>query len=136
MSWYRRKFREEEENADVNLSPLLDMVFILLIFFVVTTTFTRETGVEVKKPKADSARQIDEKILKVAVTREGTMHIFEKQVDLDVLESLMVREVSKNPSIRLVIVADSHSITERVVQIIDRANNSGIRDTSIATLRD
>lgn len=136
MSWYRKKFREEEENADVNLSPLLDMVFILLIFFVVTTTFTRETGVEVKKPKADSARQIDEKILKVAITREGTMHIFEKQVDLDVLESLMVREVSKNPSIKLVIVADSHSITEKVVQIIDRANSSGIRDTSIATLRD
>lgn len=136
MSWYRKKFREEEENADVNLSPLLDMVFILLIFFVVTTTFTRETGVEVKKPKADSARQIDEKILKVAVTREGTMHIFEKQVDLDVLESLMIREVSKNPSIKLVIVADGHSITERVVQIIDKANSSGIRDTSIATLRD
>lgn len=135
MSWYQKKVREEE-NADVNLSPLLDMVFILLIFFVVTTTFTRETGVEVKKPKADSARQIDEKILKVAVTREGTMHIFEKQVDLDVLESLMVREVSKNPSIKLVIVADSHSITEKVVQIIDRANSSGIRDTSIATLRD
>lgn len=135
MGWYQKKVREEE-NADVNLSPLLDMVFILLIFFVVTTTFTRETGVEVKKPKADSARQIDEKILKVAVTREGTMHIFEKQVDLDVLESLMVREVSKNPSIKLVIVADSHSITEKVVQIIDRANSSGIRDTSIATLRD
>ena len=135
MSWYQKKVREEE-NADVNLSPLLDMVFILLIFFVVTTTFTRETGVEVKKPKADSARQIDEKILKVAVTREGTMHIFEKQVDLDVLENLMVREVSKNPSIKLVIVADSHSITEKVVQIIDRANSSGIRDTSIATLRD
>lgn len=135
MSWYQKKVREEE-NADVNLSPLLDMVFILLIFFVVTTTFTRETGVEVKKPKADSARQIDEKILKVAITREGTMHIFEKQVDLDVLESLMVREVSKNPSIKLVIVADSHSITEKVVQIIDRANSSGIRDTSIATLRD
>ena len=135
MGWYQKKVREEE-NADVNLSPLLDMVFILLIFFVVTTTFTRETGVEVKKPKADSARQIDEKILKVAITREGTMHIFEKQVDLDVLESLMVREVSKNPSIKLVIVADSHSITEKVVQIIDRANSSGIRDTSIATLRD
>ena len=135
MGWYQKKVREEE-NADVNLSPLLDMVFILLIFFVVTTTFTRETGVEVKKPKADSARQIDEKILKVAVTREGTMHIFEKQVDLDVLESLMVREVSKNPSIKLVIVADSHSITEKVDQIIDRANSSGIRDTSIATLRD
>ena len=135
MGWYQKKVREEE-NADVNLSPLLDMVFILLIFFVVTTTFTRETGVEVKKPKADSARQIDEKILKVAVTREGTMHIFEKQVDLDVLESLMVREVSKNPSIKLVIVADRHSITEKVVQIIDRANSSSIRDTSIATLRD
>lgn len=135
MSRFQKKMREEE-SADVNLSPLLDMVFILLIFFVVTTTFTRETGVEVKKPKANSSQQIDDKVLKVAVTREGTIHIFEKQVDLDALESLMTQEVAKNPAIKLVIVADNHSITERLVKIIDRANVSGIRDTSIATLQD
>ena len=126
----------QDENTEVNLSPLLDMVFILLIFFVVTTTFTRETGVEVKKPKANSSRQIEDKIIKVAITREGTYHIFEKQVDLATLESIFSREFAKNPSVKLVVVADSFSITERLVEVIDKANVVGISSTSVASLKE
>lgn len=124
----------KNEDVEVNLSPLLDMVFILLIFFVVTTTFTRETGVEVKKPQASSSTETREEIIKVAITREGTIHIFEKQVTIDELESILSREVTKNSKTKLVIVADRLAVTEVVVSIIDKANIVGITDTSLASV--
>ncbi|HBE04658.1 MAG: biopolymer transporter ExbD [Spirochaetes bacterium GWF1_41_5] len=127
-------FRESEENADINVSPLLDMVFILLIFFVVTTTFTRETGVEVKKPKAASASQVKDKIIKIAVTREGTIHVHEKQVDLLMLEAILKREKMREPDLKAIVIADDNSLTGRVVQVIDKCNLSGVTDISIAAL--
>ena len=129
-----RQKRKPEENLDINLSPLLDMVFILLIFFIVTTTFTRETGVEVKKPTAKSAEIIKNRVVKVAITREGTIHIFEKQVNPKELETILKREKARNPKLKLIILADNKSSTEHLVQVIDRANLAGIAETSIAAL--
>lgn len=131
-----RLFKQTEESSEINISPLLDMVFILLIFFVVTTTFTRETGVEVKKPKAASASQIKDEVLKIAVTREGTVHVHEKQVDLLVLETILKREKARKPNMKVIIIADDNSLTGRVVSVIDKCNLAGLRDISIAALSD
>ncbi|BBM89536.1 biopolymer transporter ExbD [Spirochaetota bacterium] len=111
------------------------MVFILLIFFIVTTTFTRETGVEVKRPRATSASEVKDKIIKVAITREGTIHVFEKQVDLFALETILKRERARDANVQMVILADGKAITERVVDVIDRATRVGIVQTSIAALK-
>ncbi|MFC1504574.1 ExbD/TolR family protein [Spirochaetota bacterium] len=129
-------FKETEEFSDINISPLLDMVFILLIFFVVTTTFTRETGVDVKKPQAASAMQIRDKTIKIAITREGTIHVHEKQVTLTVLENILKREKVREPRVKAVIIADDNSLTGKVVGVIDKCNIAGIRDISIAALKD
>ncbi len=138
MSYFKNNFSkiESEENSEINLSPLLDMVFILLIFFVVTTTFTRETGVEVKKPKASSATQVKDKTIKLAITREGTIHIHEKQVTLSVLESILQREKNRNPSLKVIIVADNQSLTGMVVKVLDKCNLVGLKNTSIAAISD
>ena len=66
----------------IEMGPLMDIVFILLIFFVVTSSFTRETGVDVTKPQAQSASQLEKENLLIAITREGTIHMNERQVDL------------------------------------------------------
>ena len=123
-----------EGEPEINLSPLLDMVFILLIFFVVTTTFTRETGVEVRKPKATTATRIKDEIVKIAITREGTIHIHEKQVDLQTLESILKREKTRKAGVKAVVVADSDSITRVLVEVVDRCNLAGIKNVSIAAL--
>ena len=138
MSYFKNKFSkiESEESSEINLSPLLDMVFILLIFFVVTTTFTRETGVEVKKPKASSATQVKDKTIKLAITREGTIHIHEKQVTLSVLESILQREKNRSPSLKVIIVADNQSLTGMVVKVLDKCNLVGLKNTSIAAISD
>ena len=111
------------------------MVFILLIFFIVTTTFTRETGVDVKKPNAKTAETLKEKIIKVAITKEGTIHVFEKQVDGKELETILKREKARSPELKLIILADSESETQRLVEVIDKANLAEINETSIAALR-
>ena len=130
----RRKkiFRNEADNSDINVSPLLDLVFILLIFFVVTLAFVRETGVEVNKPKAASAWQIKDKVIKMAITREGSVHIHEKQVGFDELETILKREVTKNPSVKAIIIADQKAYMETLVEVLDRCNGVGIVKTSIA----
>ncbi len=130
------KTKQGADDTEINLSPLLDMVFILLIFFIVTTTFTRETGVQVKKPKATSASELKDKLVKVAVTREGTIHVFEKQVDLYALETILKREKARNEAVQVVVLADGKALTERVVAVIDRAGRVGIKQTSIAALRE
>ena len=136
MASFKNRFssKQSEENSDINLSPLLDMVFILLIFFVVTTTFTRETGVEVRKPKASSATQVKDKVVKVAITREGTIHIFEKQVDLNSLEAILRREKNRNPKLKVIIIADDQSLTRMVGKVLDKCNIVGLPNTSIAAI--
>ena len=137
MAILKRKFsKAEDETSEINLSPLLDMVFILLIFFVVTTTFTRETGVEVRKPKASSATKIKDKTIKIAITREGTIHVHEKQVDLQVLESILKREKSREPNLKTVIIADESSMTGILVKVVDRCNIAGLKNVSIAALNE
>ncbi len=135
MAILKGKFlKPENETSEINLSPLLDMVFILLIFFVVTTTFTRETGVEIRKPKANSASEIKDKIVKIAITREGTIHVFEKQIDLPALESILRREKAREPGLKAVIVADESSVTGVLVKVVDKCNVAGLKNVSIAAL--
>lgn len=134
MGFNKRFQRIENETSEINISPLLDMVFILLIFFVVTTTFTRETGVEVQKPKASTASAIKDKTIKIAITREGTIHIFEKQVDLQNLEAILKRERDKEPGLKVVVIADNDSVTGKLVTVIDKCTAAGFENVSIAAI--
>ena len=74
--------RKSRRQLTVDIAPLMDMVFILLIFFIVTSTFTRETGVDVSKPKAQSASEVKKESIMIAITRSGTIHVNERQVNL------------------------------------------------------
>ena len=116
----------------IDMGPLMDIVFILLIFFVVTSSFTRETGVDVTKPQAQSASQLEKENLLIAITREGTIHINERQVDLASLQDILKQSLAKTPDREAVIIADKGSETGVLVQVIDACNLSGIKKVSIA----
>lgn len=124
--------RRKEMNVDI--SPLMDMVFILLIFFIVTSTFSRETGVEVTKPQAQSASQVQKENIMVAITREGTVHVNERQVDIAGLKDVLSRLISQNPDREVVLIADKESQTGMMVQVIDACNLSGAKKVSVAAL--
>lgn len=124
--------RKKQKDMGIDMGPLMDIVFILLIFFVVTSSFSRETGVDVTKPQAQSASQLEKENLLIAITREGTIHINERQVDLASLQDILKQSLAKTPDREAVIIADKGSETGVLVQVIDACNLSGVKKVSIA----
>ncbi len=127
---------KKRQPVNVDVAPLMDMVFILLIFFIVTSTFSRETGVEVSKPQAQSASEVQKENVMIAITREGTVHVNERQVDLEGLTDVLKMMLTKNPDREVVLVADKNSNTGIMVSVIDAANRAGSKKVSIAALSD
>lgn len=128
--------RETEENDEINISPLIDMVFILLIFFVVTATFTRETGVKVQRPRASSAKQVRKKNIMIAVTSEGTIHIHNRQVTLEHLTVILKNLAQDSPDSDAVVMADRNARMETVVKVIDACKRAGLQRVSIGALKE
>jgi biopolymer transport protein ExbD len=121
-----------EENAGIDMGPLIDMVFILLIFFIITTNFSRQTGIEVNKPKAQTAVSQGQKTILVGISREGTIHLYGRQVSLDHLGVLVSEEVAKRPDVSVVIIADQDAVISRAVQVMDQCALSGAPKVSLA----
>jgi biopolymer transport protein ExbD len=138
MNLRSRLFREGEGNDTVEINPinLIDVLFVIIIFLVLTNTMSQDTSVEVKKPSAASASQVKDKTLKLAITREGTVHIFDKQVDLNVLAEILKRESERQPGLNVVIVADDASLTGSLIKVIDKCNLAGIKNVSVAALNE
>jgi len=126
--------RPERKQASIDIAPLLDMVFILLIFFIVTSTFTRETGVDVSKPRAQSASEVQKESVMIAITRSGTIHVNERQVNIKGLEDVLRQMLLKNPGREVVVIADKESSTGIMVSVIDAANLAGSKKVSIAAM--
>ena len=120
--------RKKQKDMGIEMGPLMDIVFILLIFFVVTSSFTRETGVDVTKPQAQTASQLEKENLLIAITREGTIHMNERQVDLASLQDILKQSLAKAP----VVIADKGAETGVLVQVIDMCNLAGVKKVSIA----
>jgi biopolymer transport protein ExbD len=128
--------KKKKEGVNVDIAPLMDMVFILLIFFIVTSTFTRETGVEVDKPKAQSASELNKKSIMIAITREGMIHVNERQVELNGLQDVLKQMLLRNPVREVVIIADKNSYTGKMVEVMDVCNKAGVEKISVAALTD
>ena len=124
--------RRKQKDLGIEMGPLMDIVFILLIFFVVTSSFTRETGVDVTKPQAQSASQLEKENLLIAITREGTIHMNERQVDLASLQDILKQSLAKAPDREAVVIADKGTETGVLVQVIDMCNLAGVKKVSIA----
>ena len=123
---------DEVGTAEVNVSPLIDMVFILLIFFIITTNFNRQTGVDVSKPKAQSATYQGQKTILIGISREGSIHVFGRQVGIDRLRHLIGSEVEKQPDASVIIVADRLSPIGKAVEVMDQCALAGAKHVSIA----
>ena len=127
---------KRESSAEVNIAPLLDMVFILLIFFVITTNFSRQSGVEVQKPKAQSAVYQGQKTILVGISREGSIHIHGRQVNLEKLTRIVASEITRRPTANVVIVADRASMLGRAVEVMDACIVAGVKKVSVAADKD
>lgn len=127
---------QDSNTAEINMSPLIDMVFILLIFFVITTNFNRQTGVDVSKPKAQTALSQGQKTMMIGVTREGTIHVHGRQISIERLRTLVGQEISKRPDMTVVIIADQQAAIGKAVQVMDQCALAGASKVSIAADKD
>lgn len=123
------------EEPEINMAPLIDMVFILLIFFLVTTSFVRESGVKVDRPLASTAQSKEKGALMVGVRADGALFIDHRQVDLRSVRGLVERFLAEDPKGAVVIVADRASATGRVIEVLDQARLAGARDVAVAAKR-
>jgi biopolymer transport protein ExbD len=127
----RRPTQQEEEKV-ADLTPMLDVVFIMLIFFIVTATFIKETGIEVNRPDTKTAQFKKTVSLLVAVSPDSAVWIDKKKVDIRNVRPLMERLHAENPKGGLVIQADMDSKVEKVLAIMDAARTIGIAQVAIA----
>ncbi len=128
----KRRLQTPPEEAEINLTPMLDIVFIMLIFFVVTASFVKETGVDVSRPQASTAVRKEHGNILVGITAEDEVWIDKRRVDVRAVRANIERLHAQNPEGAVVIQADSAARTGLLVQIIDQARMAGVADVSIA----
>ena len=122
----------KEPAVGLNMTPLIDMVFILLVFFVVNTSFVKETGVEIQRPSAKSAVKQEQATILIAVNREGEIWIDKQRVDLRALRGQIERLHTESPEGSVVVLADSESETGVVMQVVDQARLAGVAKVAVA----
>ncbi len=126
----RRRYRESEE-SDVNLTPMLDVVFIMLIFFIVTASFVKESGIEINRPQAATSEKKLASIL-IAITANDQVWIQKRAVDIRAVRANVERLLAENPQGAVVIQADRESKNWLLVEVMDQARLAGAQSISIA----
>ena len=132
MESIRYSRRRRTSVRDLNITPLIDMVFILLIFFVVTTSFVKEAGVAVERPVAQTAEIKDKASLMIGVDAEGVIYIQGQSVDIRSIRARVEQYLAETPEGSVVIVADKTSQTGVVIRLLDACRLAGAKDLSIA----
>lgn len=129
----RRSIEAVEESNEVNLTPMLDVVFIMLIFFIVTTSFIKESGVEIERPEAATATQRPDAQVLIAITPEGAVWVDGRPVDAHRIGQEVAGMLSGDGSV--VIQADRASTTGLLIEVMDRLQQAGVEQVAVAASR-
>ncbi|HSQ43094.1 MAG TPA: biopolymer transporter ExbD [Fibrobacteraceae bacterium] len=124
--------KRESKEVEVNVTNMIDVIFVLLIFFILSTTFTKETGIDITKPTAESAGQLDKEYVLIGVTRDGTVHLNERQVDMAMLQAILKQEILRDPDKSVVIAADRGADMGTIVDIMDECNLASVKKVSVS----
>jgi biopolymer transport protein ExbD len=127
-----RYSREESKSAEIDLTPMMDVVFIMLIFFIVTTSFIKEAGVEVDRPMAATSQRQEQATIMVAVTENGEIWIDRRRVDLRAVRANIERLRAENPKGPVVIQADRASRSGVLVEVLDQVRLAGVNNVAVA----
>ncbi len=132
MGRFRQIAEDDSNDSGIDISPLMDCVFILLIFFIVTTTFVEETGVEVDKPQAASSVQLEKSSIMIALTKKGEVVYGGREIGISGVRPLVKRMLQKE-DVPVIIQADEDAQSGMVVRLIDEANLAGAKKVSLST---
>lgn len=128
----RRHSASNDDEAGIDLTPMLDVVFIMLIFFIVTSTFIKTTGIEVNTPTADSTEQQPRGNILIAVNPEGEIWIDREQVDIRAVRAAVERMRVDQPDSTVVVQADQDARSGLVIRVMDQVRLAGVQDVALA----
>ena len=116
-----RQYRNKNSLSEINISPLIDLIFLLLIFFMVTTSFVKETGIDVERPAASSAVLKEHGNILVGINSEDEVYFEGSRVDVRSVRAHIARALAENPEGSVIIVSDKGSHSGRVIEVMDAA---------------
>ncbi len=128
----RRIFKRKEEESGIDLTPMLDVVFIMLIFFIVTTSFVKESGIDVSRPSAKTARKKQRASILVAISQSGEIWIQKRRVDIRSVRANIERLHAESPEGTVVIQADKRSETGLLVDVMDQVRLAGVQNIAVS----
>lgn len=129
-------FGHEEEAEEINLTPMLDVVFIMLIFFIVTATFIKEAGIQVDRPEAFTAESQEDAAILIAISASDEIWIDKQERDPRDVRGVIERLHAENPKGSIVIQADEESTNEMLVIVLEAAKGAGVTNVAIASDND
>lgn len=131
------RYREKKDDLqNIDISPLIDMVFILLIFFMVSTTFVKDMNLEINRPKASTASVASTKSVRVYIDTTGTVYVADQPVNVWTLQS-RVRDLLRYANEKTVlVVVDDGVPSGRLVEVVDQCRLAGADDVGVATQKE
>ena len=127
-----RRHLTAEEETELDMTPMLDIVFIMLIFFIVTTSFVKESGVTVNTPQAQTASQQEKANIFIAITASGEVWIDRRPVDPRSVRAIVARLHADNPEGSVIIQSDAEATTRSLVEVMDQVRLAGVEGIAIA----
>ena len=127
------RFGSRDEDSDINLTPMLDVVFIMLIFFIVTATFIKQPGTDIIKPDAETKVQKPTVSVLVAINAAGEIWIDKKKVEPVAVSAMIERLHAENPKGGLVIQADQDATYDKVKAVLDATRSAGLTEVALST---
>jgi biopolymer transport protein ExbD len=127
-----RKVREEEEDAAIDMTPMLDIVFIMLIFFIVTTVFVKQAGIDVNKPEGVMAEKFKNANIFIAVTEDGVVWIDRRKISLEEVRPTVEKLLLEQPTEAVFIQADMKAKHGVVIEVMDQVKQAGVDQVAIA----
>ena len=123
----------EAEEGEIDITPMLDVVFIMLIFFIVTASFVKESGIEVNRPDASTSAAKPKASILIAIDEQGEVWINKRKVEESQIRANIERLHAENPQGTVVVQADEEARTKVLVLVMDAARQAGVYDVSLAT---
>ncbi|EJG1184682.1 TPA: biopolymer transporter ExbD [Vibrio parahaemolyticus] len=128
----RRYSTDSSDETAIDMTPMLDIVFIMLIFFIVTTSFVKEAGLEVNRPTASSAQTVKKGNIMVAIGAAGDVWVDKRRIEVDAVRANIERLRAESPDGAVVIQADTEANAGVVVKVMDQIKMAGVESISIA----
>ena len=127
--------QSSDQDNEINLTPMLDVIFIMLIFFIVTTSFVKESGIEVNRPNAATATEQKRASIFIAINDKGQIFLQKRQINIEAVRPNIEKLHAESPEGSVVIQADKSSETGVLIQVMDQIRSAGVKNISVAASR-